>query len=329
VDSQFFGDCQIPPQRTVFLLKKAVRLTPTVSDISLMQAWLEKPTGERIPLNGPVSFGRIANNQIVLPDEKVSRRHALVHPQGEREFWAVDLGSRNGTYVNQRRLSQPIRLRDGDQIQVGPFSFVFRQASANANESEKDQSTLLTLVDVRALSCWLLVADIESSTDLAKSLPPDELAIVMGRWLLNCKRVIEANGGTVNKYLGDGFLAYWRAPEVAANQVAGALNSLHELQTNVQLRFRFVVHRAEVTFGGVASLGEESLSGTAVNFVFRMEKVASTLGQPVLLSESASSALGAALILVPLGEHPVPSFEGLHRFFSLQSKEGPGKPIAD
>jgi adenylate cyclase len=269
-------------------------------------------------LNGPLSFGRVASNQVVLPDEKVSRRHALIHPQGEREFWMVDLGSRNGTYVNQRRLSQPLRLRDGDQIQIGPFNFVFHQASARTpTDPEKDQSTLVTLVDVRALACWLLVADMESSTDLAKSLPPDELAIVMGRWLLNCKRVVEANAGTVNKYLGDGFLAYWRATEVGANQIATALNSLRELQSNIQPRFRFVVHRAEVTFGGVASLGEESLSGTAVNFVFRMEKVASLLGSSVLLSEPATTALAAILPLVPLGEHSVPSFEGLHRFFAL------------
>ena len=284
----------------------------------MMQAWLEKPGGERIPLSGPISFGRIATNQIVLADEKVSRRHAVVHPQGEREFWMVDLGSRNGTYINQRRLSQPIRLRDGDQIQIGSFTLIFRQPSAlTHNDRERNQSTLLTLVDVRALACWLLVAHIESSTDLAKSLPPDELAIVMGRWLLNCKRVIEINGGTVNKYLGDGFLAYWRAADVAPGQVAPALASLRDLQNEIQPRFRFVVHRAEVTFGGVASLGEESLSGSAVNFVFRMEKVAGTLARPILLSEPAATVLEGVLPIVPLGEHPVPSFDGLHRFFGL------------
>ena len=303
-------------QETVFVRELQLS-SVAVSEVPEIQAWLERPVGERVVLDGPISFGRIASNQVVLADEKVSRRHALVHPQGESEFWMVDLGSRNGTYVNQRRLSQPIRLRDGDLIQIGPFSFVFRQASQSTlHDTEKEQSTLMTLVDVRASASWLLVADVESSTDLARSLSSDELAIVMGRWLFNCKRVVESNGGTVNKYLGDGFLAYWRGSEVRPDHIAAALNALRELQSDVQLRFRFVLHYAAVSFGGVGSLGEE-IMGPAVNFVFRMEKVAGTLGRPILVSEQAGNALGDALSLVNVGEHAVPNFEGMYRFFSL------------
>lgn len=40
---------------------------------------------------------------------------------GAGEYWLVDLGSRNGTYVNERRVSRPTPLRDGDRIQIGPF----------------------------------------------------------------------------------------------------------------------------------------------------------------------------------------------------------------
>jgi class 3 adenylate cyclase len=296
-----------------------IPLRSRVNAPPIMQVWLEQSAGDPIPLTGPVSFGRTASNQIVLTNEKVSRRHALIHPQGENEFWLVDLGSRNGTYVNQRRLSQPIRLRDGDQIQLGPFVFVFRQVSSapQVRGPEKEQSTLLTLMDVRALACWLLVADVENSTDLANALPADEVAVLVGRWLLNCKHIIESNGGTLNKYLGDGFLAYWRAAEVGLDGIASALTALRHLQTTQPPQFRFVLHRGEVTCGGVASLGEESLSGPAVNFVFRMEKVAGSLGRPVLFSEPAAVALTSKLPATSLGEHPVPSFDGRHHFFGL------------
>jgi hypothetical protein len=96
------------------------------------------------------------------------------------------------------------------------------------------------------------------------------------------------------------------------------MQGLRRLQNSSDPPFRFVVHHAQVTFGGVASLGEESLSGPGLNFVFRMEKLASSLHLPILLSESASSALSSCITTVPLGEHAVPSFEGSHCFFGLQ-----------
>jgi pSer/pThr/pTyr-binding forkhead associated (FHA) protein len=62
--------------------------------------WLEQVGGTKVDLRKTCSIGRAPSNQIVLSDEKVSRRHAIVHAQGANEFWLVDLGSSNGTYVN-------------------------------------------------------------------------------------------------------------------------------------------------------------------------------------------------------------------------------------
>ena len=67
------------------------------------------------------------------------------------------------------------------------------------------------------------MADIEGATELAKRASDDQAARVMGRWLAECKQVIEDNDGTINKFLGDGFFAYWREDPNAANNVAAAL----------------------------------------------------------------------------------------------------------
>jgi adenylate cyclase len=277
--------------------------------------WLDRPDGDRVAVSGNVSFGRTAGNTVALPDERVSRRHALIHPQGEDEFWLVDLGSRNGTYVNQRRVSQPQRLRDADRIQIGPFAFTFRQSLTGGGGRGENATTLQTLMDVRTLPCWLLVLDVEGSTELAKSLPAEELAVVMGRWFNGCKAAIESHGGTINKYLGDGLLAYWQARDCDAAAIARTLDSLRPLQRAGAPAFRFVLHRGPVTFGGVASLGEESLSGPEVNFVFRMEKVAGSLKHSAVASETAAEALTGILALTPLGEHDVPGFEGRRALF--------------
>lgn len=85
---------------------------------------------ERIVIETTLSIGRIPSNALALNDAGVSRRHALITAQGSREFWLVDLGSANGTFLNGRRLFQPRRLHDSDQISIGPFRFTFRLGRA-------------------------------------------------------------------------------------------------------------------------------------------------------------------------------------------------------
>jgi class 3 adenylate cyclase len=78
-----------------------------------------------------------------------------------------------------------------------------------------------------------------------------------------------------------------------------------------------VLHHGEVFMGGVASLGEENLSGKEVNFVFRMEKLASALGVSRLLSEAAHGQLAGRLQAKDVGTHILSGFEGQYRFFSF------------
>ena len=88
----------------------------------------------------------------------------------------MDLGSSNGTYVNGRRVAQPIQLRDQDRIDIGQFRLVFRQSlSATSSARRQETATEKTIQDIKTCPCWLVVADIESSTLLSRRLSPDEL----------------------------------------------------------------------------------------------------------------------------------------------------------
>jgi signal transduction histidine kinase len=82
--------------------------------------------GSRFELTGDcITLGRDPSNTIRLRDGEVSRRHAEIRRSGD-EYWLVDLGSSNGTFVNGRRILQH-RLANGDQIQLGRSLLLFTQ----------------------------------------------------------------------------------------------------------------------------------------------------------------------------------------------------------
>jgi len=280
------------------------------------QAWLEKPGGEWVPVTGNMSLGRAGTNQIVVTDERVSRRHATIHSRGAGDFWLVDLGSRNGTYLNERRVQQPVRLRDDDRVRLGGSVFIFRQPEAAASGETFAGHSQQTMAEVRFDECWLMVGDIIGSTQLARQMPPDELAKAMGQWFLECRQLIEAAGGTMNKYLGDGFLAFWHKDPATNEPIVKLTAALRSMQQTAKPPFRFTLHRGRVFLGGAASLGEESLSGPEVNFVFRMEKLTSKLGVTCLFSEAAAARLGDGAPLTALGQHSLDGFEGAFPFYT-------------
>jgi adenylate cyclase len=282
--------------------------------------WLESPKGERVPIRGRCFFGRSPSCEVILPDTKVSRQHALVQGQDETEFWLIDLGSANGTYLNGRRVHQPCRLSNGDRIGVAEFTFVFHGPAARESLTpalSSADATDATVHAVRTFTCWLLVADMEGSTQMLRKLPAEEAPRVTGRWLAACRRILAEQHGTINKFLGDGFLGYWPAGPECSAWVARALQALKKLQEDGPTQFRVVLHYGRVSAGGAASLGEESLSGNEVNFVFRLEKVAASIGEFRLLSEPARDGLGPLLAATPAGPHTVPGFEGEFAFFTF------------
>lgn len=76
-----------------------------------------------VPLSGPeMRLGRSGDNEVVLPDYSVSRRHAVIRPDGDA--WSiVDLKSTNGVQVNQNAVERS-RIQLGDRLKIGVFELV-------------------------------------------------------------------------------------------------------------------------------------------------------------------------------------------------------------
>src|SRR5439155_12680274 len=173
-----------------------------------------------------------------------------------------------------------------------------------------------TIQEIRHLNLWMVVADVEGATQFTKRAP-EEAQRVMGRWLAHCKQVIDQHGGAINKFLGDGFLAYWLDRPEAGGAVANALRAFKKAQEKGDPRFRVVVHYGKVFVGGGASLGEESLMGNEVNFIFRVEKVAGSFGAVRLMSAPAQERLKSFLPTEEEGRHSLASFDGDFLFYKF------------
>lgn len=65
-----------------------------------------------------VTIGRTDNNNIVINDSKVSRSHLQIILDDDGNYYAKDLDSTNGTFVNGKRISGKIQLQKGDAIEV-------------------------------------------------------------------------------------------------------------------------------------------------------------------------------------------------------------------
>ena len=75
-------------------------------------------TGEAFELKEVSSVGRSRDSVVLVPDPRVSRRHALIRAQ-EDGYWLFDLGSVNGSYLNGRRVTTAQLLKTGDVIKIG------------------------------------------------------------------------------------------------------------------------------------------------------------------------------------------------------------------
>src|SRR4051812_47589653 len=124
-----------------------------------------KPEGKVIPLTSPVfKIGRGETCHLRPNSEQVSREHAEFTISGET-VKVRDLGSRNGTLVNGKALTEPCTLKDRDLVQVGPLTFAvsIQGAAAAAKPATPAPAAKAAPEDVGHddIEAWL-VADVKN-----------------------------------------------------------------------------------------------------------------------------------------------------------------------
>ncbi len=268
-----------------------------------MQAFLildDNGETRRIPCQDIMTFGREAGCDVVLPDQRVSRKHAVLYRTQDNSYYLADEGSANGSFVNAVRISFPTRLNDGDQISIGAFNLQFRQPGAPRRVSgpgdDQRRTTVIVQQSVELLRIAILVADIRGFTRMSETIPVRQLTELMNHWFREATQCIRAHDGIVDKFLGDCVYARWEAnrdPAAALLRVLGAACELNRITTRLNGSHPELPQPLQIGVGiniGNAALGTDqgqTAIGDAVNLTFRLQEKTKQLQCNILLNRDA------------------------------------------
>ncbi len=120
------------------------------------------------PLNGrkwaiisEILIGRGEDCEIVIPDRQVSRFHLKLIPHNDKPIEIKDLGSKNGSFLNGKKLLESAFIKDGDQIKIAlvqDFVFVSSDSTLPLGNAKKVSGRLL--IDSRARRVWVLEKEV-------------------------------------------------------------------------------------------------------------------------------------------------------------------------
>ena len=147
----------------------------------------------------------------------------------------------------------------------------------------------------------VMFCDLAGFTNRAESLSPAGATALLADYFQLVERVVTAHHGTVDKYLGDGVMAFWGAPRAlparSQDACAAALAIVREAsRAGVMLQIRVGIAEGPALVGNIGTPTRLNYTaiGAAVNLASRLEGVAKYYGAGILLSEAAAlSARGA------------------------------------
>jgi adenylate cyclase len=284
------------------------------------------------------AIGRGDGCAVMLDSRSVSRLHALIQRKDGGDYALVDLGSRNGSFVNSRRVTTPVVLSDKDRLLFGDQELVFRSAaSSEAGTSAMDTDTRnapTTALHTHTLST-ILVVDIRDYTPLARSVSEVLLSQTIGTWFLRVGQIAQARGSWAQKYIGDAVMAVWVHDESNRTRfdIWQALRAASEIATATDEVSRSLPLPAPLRIGagintGPAIIGSTDYTalGDTVNAAFRLEAATKVVGLGVAIGERSYDELKVPP-LSPFLRHEVNlkgyespatawaiSFEGLRTF---------------
>jgi adenylate cyclase len=255
-----------------------------------------------------MTLGRDEGCDIVLPDQRVSRQHAMLYRTQDGSYYLADEGSSNGSFVNAARISLPTHLHDGDQISIGSVNLQFRQPGAPSRNGlrpdDNRPTTLIVAQSVELIKIAILVADIRGFTHLAESMPVRALTELMNHWFREATLCVRGRDGIIDKFLGDCVYARSEAnrdPAAALMRTLDAACELNRITARLNDSHSGLPQRLQIGVGiniGNAAVGTDqgrTAIGDAVNLTFRLQEQTKHLGRDILLNREAYLNLPADL----------------------------------
>ncbi|MBI4138714.1 adenylate/guanylate cyclase domain-containing protein [Candidatus Uhrbacteria bacterium] len=154
----------------------------------------------------------------------------------------------------------------------------------------------------------VLFSDIRGFTTISESLSPETLVELMNAYLTAMTDIVFANGGTLDKYIGDAVMAFWNAPFDQPDHAARAAKTALEMQAKlaemnrakafpngIQLKIGVGINTGEMIVGNMGSETrfDYTVLGDNVNLGSRLESVTKDYGVGIILSEAAKKEAGS------------------------------------
>ncbi len=172
--------------------------------------------------------------------------------------------------------------------------------------------------DARAADLTVMFTDVVGFTALSEVLPPAEIVSLLNAHFEIINGIVEAEDGTLDKFIGDAAMAFWGAPDPmpdhaaracrAALAIAQAVTALAERSGDPALRIKIGLHCGPLTVGniGAPTRMNYTVIGDTVNVCARVEALAGayTEGRPatILASRAVADAVGDAFVFAPIGD---------------------------
>lgn len=166
----------------------------------------------------------------------------------------------------------------------------------------------------------VLFADIRDFTTRSETLSPEAVITLLNRYFEEVTGAIHKHEGTVDKFIGDGIMAFFGAPKALPNPSAAAvaaaqemlsrlagLNEVLVLEGQKPIRIGIGLHTGDAVVGHVGSTArhEYTAIGDTVNLASRIESLTKEVGYPLVCSEFVLRALDSSEGFVNLGAKPV------------------------
>lgn len=183
---------------------------------------------------------------------------------------------------------------------------------------------------VDTIEAAILMCDMRGYTALSSRAARGEIIETLDAWFDRIEAAVEAHGGEILKFIGDGVLTIFRADPDTADACRRAHEATKEIARTLAnfkpagasegqpvIGFAIGLHVGEVAYGNVGGRRrlDFTVLGTAVNYASRLQDLAKRIGNPVLVSSDFAACLPEPL--ADLGSHPLRGIGRAERVFAL------------
>jgi class 3 adenylate cyclase len=168
-------------------------------------------------------------------------------------------------------------------------------------------------VEPRVLTVFF--SDLENFSSHAETLAPDDLLVQISTYLEEVSSAVSEEGGTIDKFIGDGVMAFWNAPVERADHVLRAcaaalraarrmerVNDVWQAEGRPRIHLRVGLNCATVLVGNVGSSTRLNYTalGDGVNVAARLEGINKLFGTTICISDSIYDQAKADILARPL-----------------------------